>query len=851
MEAFSVQLSPLFEWLIKTTIQGSVLIGLILLVKVILRGRLPIRWHYFFWLLLLIRLAAPRLPQSRFSIFNFVPESFQTGRVEILPILWLIGALVMAAIVGARNFTLWRTVRRERPITEQEILDLLEDCKMEMDIKTIFGVVVSDRIKSPVLFGFVRPRLLLPQGILETYDLEELRYIFIHELAHFKQRDIYLGWLMALLQILHWFNPLMWFAFHRIRVDRELACDGLAVSRMDAHEPPQYGRTILNLFERFSRVSYVPSIAGILEDSSKLERRIKMIAKFKKTSRGRSVAAVLVLAALAFITLTDAYSAPPFIFGTPTDLGPTVNGSTWDFWPSISFDGLELYFTSARSGGPGAPDIWVTTRATTDDDWGVPVNLGAIVNSPYRDVAPNISANGLELYFYSDRPGGEGNRDLYVTKRANISAPWGIPVNLGPTVNSSSWDSTPNISSDGLWLYFCSDRGGGYGSGDIWVTTRPTVSDPWGIPSNLGPTVNSAYVDGGTSISANGLWLFFGSDRPGGEGYSDLYVTTRASVNDAWGTPVNLGPTVNSPYLDAAPNIWSVGLSLYFHTGRPSGSGDINLWKVDITDASFAQKLPDFNLDRNVDFKDFGYLAYMWSDFLPSMDIAPPPFGDGIIDSKELSVLGEYWLIDPNLVAYWKLDETKGTLAHDYIDNRHIGRLMGDPNWRPAGGMVDGALELDGIDDYVSVPFVLNPGDGAFSAFAWIKGGQPAEVIISQINGTGVGRKWLCADSSEGKLTTTLSAMPAPLQSEFSITDGGWHHIGFVWDGTRRYLYDGGAEVARDTAPLILGLDPSDGGLYFGASKSLDAASFWTGLIDDVRIYNRALSADEVALLTE
>ncbi|NIP25470.1 MAG: hypothetical protein GWN67_13970, partial [Phycisphaerae bacterium] len=137
MEAINIQLSSLFEWLLKTTIQGSVLIGLILLVKVILRGRLPIRWHYFLWLLLLIRLAAPRLPQSRFSIFNLIPESLQTGRVEILPLLWLLGALVMAGIVGARNFSLWRTVRRERPITEPQILDLLEDCKMQMDVKTI------------------------------------------------------------------------------------------------------------------------------------------------------------------------------------------------------------------------------------------------------------------------------------------------------------------------------------------------------------------------------------------------------------------------------------------------------------------------------------------------------------------------------------------------------------------------------------------------------------------------------------------------------------------------------------------------------------------------------------------
>jgi len=585
MDAFSVWLLPIFEWLLKTTIQGSVLIGLIFLVKLVLGGRLPIRWHYFFWLLLLVRLAAPRLPQSRFSIFNLIPESLQPGRVEILPILWLVGALVMAGIVGARNFTLWRTVRRERPITDQEILDLLEDCKMEMNVRTIVGVVVSDRVKSPVLFGFVRPRLLLPQGILETYDLEELRYIFIHELAHFKQRDIYLGWLMALLQILHWFNPLMWFAFHRMRVDRELACDGLAVSRMQTNEPPRYGRTILNLFERFSQVSYVPSIAGILEDSSKLERRIKLITRFKKTSRKRSVAAVLVLMALACITLTDAYTAPPFIFGTLTNLGPPVNSSSEDYGPSISADGLSLYFQSRRPGGYGLEDIWVTKRTTVSDPWEEPVNLGPTINSSGDDGSPSISADGLELYFGSWRPGGYGGTDLYVTTRVTTNDDWSAPVNLGATVNSSDAETLAEISADGLELFFGSDRPGGLGGWDIWVTTRTTINDDWREPVNLGPTVNSSSGDGAPSISADSLSLFFDSSRPGGHGSWDIWVTTRATKDDDWGLPVNLGPAVNTAYGEAGPSISADGLQLYFSEWvafRPGGVGSYDIWQVGI-----------------------------------------------------------------------------------------------------------------------------------------------------------------------------------------------------------------------------------------------------------------------------
>ena len=149
---------------------------------------------------------------------------------------------------------------------------------------------------------------------------------------------------------------------------------------------------------------------------------------------------------------------------------------------------------------------------------------------------------------------------------------------------------------------------------------------------------------------------------------------------------------------------------------------------------------------------------------------------------------------------------------------------------------------------------MLNPAYGVFSAFAWVKGGEPNEAIISQTDGAGVaGRKWLCTDALDGKLMTTLvGLLPSGLlQSESVITDGDWHHIGVVWDGSRRYLYVGGAEVAADTDALIGGLQPSDGGLYFGAGKTLDAAGFWTALIDDVRIYERALSAEEVAVLAD
>jgi hypothetical protein len=232
-----------------------------------------------------------------------------------------------------------------------------------------------------------------------------------------------------------------------------------------------------------------------------------------------------------------------------------------------------------------------------------------------------------------------------------------------------------------------------------------------------------------------------------------------------------------------------------------------------------------------------------WGENYRLCDIGPTPLGDGIVDVHDLIVLAEHLfeeVYDPTLVAHWKLDETEGDIAYDSVAvNDAI--VFGGAVWQPEGGHVAGALQLDGIDDYLSTPFVLNPADGEFSVFAWIKGGAPGQVVISQIGGA----NWLLADPSEGKLRTSLlrsgegRSDPQPLISEFIITDGAWHRVGFVWDASDRILYADDTEVAKDTQG---GLGSSEGSLYIGAGSTLDAAGFFSGLIDDVRIYNRAIT---------
>jgi Tol biopolymer transport system component len=557
----------------------------------------------------------------------------------------------------------------------------------------------------------------------------------------------------------------------------------------------------------------------------------------KSKIRCGGMLSILVLA----LGLTAEVANADFTFGEPTNLGPTVNSSAWDVAPNISADGLELFFWSTRPGGSGKGDIWVATRATKNDDWGTPVNLGPTVNSSTWDVHTCVSADGLTLYFGSMRPGTSGHYDLWVTTRETKNDAWGPPVNLGPTVNSSVGEWGVSISADGLSLYFSSQRPGGYGGLDLWVTTRETTNDDWGPPVNLGPTVNSSASDGFPCISTDDRMLFFsdyhlGTSRPGGYGGTDIWMTTRATKSDPWGEPVNLGPTINSSSNEDTLNISADGSTLYFDSNR---SGGWDLWQAPI------EPVVDFNGDGIVDIDDLVILIEYWGTGEPLCDIGPMPWGDGIVDVADLEVLMSYWeqtVEDPTLVAHWKLDEAEGSIAYDSAAVND-GILNGGPLWQPAGGQVDGALAFDGTDDYVSTDFVLNPADGPFSVFAWIKEGAPGQVNISQTAGV----NWLLADPANGKLMTELRTLGrggnVPIVSETVITDGNWHRIGFVWDGSYRYLYVDRAEVAKvakDTEPSML--ESSDGGLYLGAGSTLESGSFFSGLIDDVRIYNRAIT---------
>jgi len=250
-----------------------------------------------------------------------------------------------------------------------------------------------------------------------------------------------------------------------------------------------------------------------------------------------------------------------------------MNSQDFDGGPSISADGLSLYFVTDRD-VVGGGDIWVAVRQSTAEPFGPPASLGAAINSSEDEGAPSISADGLELFF--DRaPAGR----IYVATRPSITAAFGRPqpVDLG---RAGCCDGFPDVSADGRDLYFCSDRPGGLGGDDVWVASRQAAGSPFRAPVNLGPTVNGAANDCEPNISSDGNTLFLASDRKGGSGGYDIWLSTRGSRSKPFGEPANAGRAVNSGFSDERPDIAADGATLYLMSDRRDGLGSFDLWRA-------------------------------------------------------------------------------------------------------------------------------------------------------------------------------------------------------------------------------------------------------------------------------
>ncbi|EEF60863.1 peptidase M56 BlaR1 [Pedosphaera parvula Ellin514] len=329
--------------------EAAIFIFIVALIQLVIKKQLSPRWRHAIWILIVIRLLMPVSLPSSLSLFNFSPIKHSAvfnyspfkpasrgvtphalemaGRMEkeVVPpagglsssppssrrfiwacfIIWLAGVVIFTSRIVQLDFAFAAKVGRTKMVTDSETLELLDQCRRRMGIRFPIGLLETDEVQTPALYGALHPRLLIPKGMSADLNPEELEHVFMHELAHIKRHDMVVHWIMTLAQILHWFNPLVWAALARMRVERELACDSLVLSYVKDAEKESYGSTLLKLLERFTQPSPNPGIVGIMERAEPIKERILSIAHYRKEAQW-SFSALLLILLLGTIGLTDA-----------------------------------------------------------------------------------------------------------------------------------------------------------------------------------------------------------------------------------------------------------------------------------------------------------------------------------------------------------------------------------------------------------------------------------------------------------------------------------------------------------------------------------------------------------------
>lgn len=417
-------LEQLFKIIFQTSITASILIGLIFIFKKFAKSRLGIKFQYTLWFLVILRLAIFKLPESTFSIFNIINkignniilllsntkvpfgssieeissksssiynhdailktinymdhlrsnEVMTSGlsSVNILSFIWFTVVISMFTYIFLVYKKMRNKISSKRISNNTEILSILKYCKNKMKIKKDIYLVETSIVKTPALFGYFRPIILIPKDIYKIIPNDKLKYVFLHELSHLKRKDVVINWIIIFLKVIYWFNPIVQYGFRKMKEDMEVCCDSLALSYTEDKEVREYGFTIISMIDHFSKPVPLIGTTSIVNNKSEVRRRIFMIKLFDKKAYRFSAMAVASLLVISGIVLTDAKASSKF----KESNNNTVNVDKTDYafvndpniigeWQSIDFvENIEEFNVNSKK---FKDDLYVKELNFTED----------------------------------------------------------------------------------------------------------------------------------------------------------------------------------------------------------------------------------------------------------------------------------------------------------------------------------------------------------------------------------------------------------------------------------------------------------------------------------------------------
>ena len=319
----------------------SGMIGILLITKKAFKTTLSSRMQYHLGFMIFVLLALPFIPIRIFNIFPWLNTLTDTHTDFTNPVsnvsnypcltdtskqvndfaisvshkapsvvgyilccLWFTGICIMIFWAVRSLFHLHKIIKSSIPLQNSEVRNLYCECLSEIGINLEIPIYSTAFLKSPVIAGFLKPRIYLPIHIISDYNAASMRFMLLHELQHFNHKDIVTNYLINLAGILYWFNPLVWYALKEMRSEREIACDSSVLQMLRETEYENYGNTLINLAEKISRENFFftpfPFFTGIGGNMKQIQKRILNISKYKKKSRRQKVqgrlACILIIA---------------------------------------------------------------------------------------------------------------------------------------------------------------------------------------------------------------------------------------------------------------------------------------------------------------------------------------------------------------------------------------------------------------------------------------------------------------------------------------------------------------------------------------------------------------------------
>ncbi len=339
----------------QVSILTSILAIIILILRPMIRKILGINIVYFLWLLLIIKLIIPYGPESKISIYNLfnkvdtsvsydeklINDNSQiksyTNKIKtpinntsetsnniiekpmsksaninnyfntktILISIWITGISIFFIFLIFSYYKLINIRKNMIYRYNRQSYKILKDCLTLLNIRRNIEILVVNEISSPALYGVIKPKILIPIKIFNNIKKEELKYIILHELCHYKRKDVTLTLIIYLLKAVYWFNPIILFALNTLKEDCEVACDNMVISKLDKRERVSYGYTIINVLSYIGEASIPLGISSMINNKKKLKERIIMIGNNKKIGIGKIITGIGIIILLGSITLSS------------------------------------------------------------------------------------------------------------------------------------------------------------------------------------------------------------------------------------------------------------------------------------------------------------------------------------------------------------------------------------------------------------------------------------------------------------------------------------------------------------------------------------------------------------------